>query len=266
MLALNLGGARYPWFSSPVVALLGCGLLLGVGFVVRLLTAVEPLIPIAILSDPASRLSIAAHSFGWGAIVSLNVFLPMYLQSALGWSATSSGLSLMVLMLTLNLSAGVSSQLLGRVRHYKILPLCCLVIGVGAVLALASAAGTMTSVKLEFILFLIGIGFGPTAPLTQVALQNTVPIHDLGAGLATMNFVRTLIATILIAIFGAIVLADAPVGALPDTLSRHFLGSASAATFAAVFFAIAGTLAVAFLSVILLEEKPLQEARPVSRG
>src|ERR1700722_5490260 len=49
MLALNLGGARYPWLSSPVVALLGCGLLLGVGFVVRLLTAAEPLIPIAIL-------------------------------------------------------------------------------------------------------------------------------------------------------------------------------------------------------------------------
>ena len=265
MLALNLGGARYPWFSSPIVALLGCGLLLGVGFVVRLLTAAEPLIPIAILSDPASRLSIAAHSFGWGSIVSLNIFLPMYLQSTLGWSATSSGLSLMVLMLTLNASAGISSQLLGRVRHYKILPLCSLVIGLGAVLALAFSAGTMTSTKLEIILFLIGIGFGPTAPLTQVALQNTVPSHDLGAGLATMNFVRTLVATILIAIFGAIVLADAPAGAAPDTLGRHFLGGASAATFAAVFVAIAGTLAVAFLSLILLEEKPLQEAPSAPR-
>ena len=52
MLALNLGGVRYPWFSSPVLALLGCALVLGGGFVARLLTAVEPLIPIAILSDP----------------------------------------------------------------------------------------------------------------------------------------------------------------------------------------------------------------------
>ncbi len=80
-----------------------------------------------------------------------------------------------------------------------------------------------------------------------------------------MNFVRTLVATILIAIFGAIVLADAPAGAAPDTLGRHFLGGASAATFAAVFVAIAGTLAVAFLSVILLEEKPLQEAPSAPR-
>jgi MFS family permease len=84
MLALNLGGIRYPWLSLPIAALLLCALVLGAGFVLRLRTAIEPLIPIAILADPAARLAIAAHSFGWGAIISLNVFLPMYLQSALG--------------------------------------------------------------------------------------------------------------------------------------------------------------------------------------
>jgi hypothetical protein len=190
MLALNLGGVRYPWLSVPVIALLACALALGAGFVARLRTAAEPLIPIAIFSDPAARLAIAAHSFGWGSIVGLVVFLPMYLQSALGWSPTSAGLSLVILMVTLNVSAGFSSQLLGRVRRYKLLPLCFLTVGVGAVLALALSASTMTSEKFEIILFLIGIGigFGPTAPLTQVALQNTVSIHNLGAGLGTMNF------------------------------------------------------------------------------
>src|SRR5580704_5806748 len=265
MLALNLGGVRYPWLSPPVLGLLVCAVVLGTGFVARLLTAAEPLIPIAILSDAASRLAIAAHSFGWGAILGLNIFLPMYLQSALGWSPTSAGLSMVILMVTLNVSAGLSSQLLGRVRRYKVLPLCLLIVGLGAVLVLASEAATMTSAKLEIILFLIGIGFGPTAPLTQVALQNIVPIQDLGAGLGTMNFARTLVGTILIAIFGAIVLAKAPVAAPAGTLSRSFLGSASVATFATVFFAIAGTLAVAFLSLILLEEKPLEATHPGSR-
>lgn len=168
-------------------------------------------------------------------------------------------------MVTLNGSAGVSSQLLGRVQRYKLLPLCFLVVGIGAVFALAFSAGSMTSGKFEIILFLIGIGFGPTAPLTQVALQNTVHMRDLGAGLGTMNFTRTLVSTILIAIFGAIVLARAPVGAAGGTLGQSFLGNTSLSTFAAVFFAIAATLAVAFLSVILLEEKPLEEAPPGSR-
>jgi EmrB/QacA subfamily drug resistance transporter len=265
MLALNLGGVRYPWLSPPVLGLLVCAVVLGTGFVARLLTAAEPLIPIAILSDAASRLAIAAHSFGWGAILGLNIFLPMYLQSALGWSPTSAGLSMVILMVTLNMSAGFSSQLLGRVRRYKLLPLCFLVIGVGAVVVLALSTSTMTTAKFEIILFLIGIGFGPTAPLTQVALQNTVHIHNLGAALGAMNFARTLTGTILIAVFGAVILAKAPVGAAPGTLSQAFLGSASAETFAAVFLAIAGTLAVSFLAVILLEEKPLGADHPGAR-
>jgi MFS family permease len=265
MLALNLGGIRYPWLSPPIVALLICALVLGAGFVFRLRTAIEPLIPIAVLADPAARLAIAAHSFGWGAIISLNVFLPMYLQSVLGWSPTSAGLSLVILMVTLNSTAGLSSQLLGRVRRYKLLPLCFLCIGVGAVVALAISADNMTSLQFEIVLLLIGIGFGPTAPLTQVALQNTVPVHDLGAALGSMNFVRTLVATIMIAIFGAIVLANAPVGARVGTLSQSFLGGAAVATFSTVFFAIAATLAVSFLALFLLEEKPLEDTHPKAR-
>jgi hypothetical protein len=260
MLALNLGGVRYPWLSLPIVALFACALVLGAGFVARLRTAIEPLIPIAVLADPAARLAIAAHSFGWGSIISLNIFLPLYLQSTLGWSPTAAGLSLVVLMVMLNSTAGLSSQLLGRVRRYKLLPLCFLSIGVGAVIALAVLAGSMTTARFEVILLLIGIGFGPTAPLTQVALQNTVPVRDLGAALGTMNFTRTLIATIMIAIFGAIVLAHAPVGARGGTLSQNFLGSASVTTFSAVFFVIAVTLAASFLAVFLLEEKPLADS------
>lgn len=122
MLALNLGGVRYPWFSSPVIALLACTLVIGGGFVARLLTAKEPLIPIAVLADPSARLAMIGHSFGWGAIFCLNIFLPMYLQSALGWSATASGASVMILMVTLNATAGLSSPLIGHVKRYKLLP------------------------------------------------------------------------------------------------------------------------------------------------
>ncbi len=257
MLALNLGGVRYPWLSLPILTLLGCALVLGAGFVMRLLSAAEPLIPIAILSDRAARLCIAAHCFGWAAMISLSVFLPMYLQSALGWSPTAAGLTMMILLVALNVGAAASGQVLGRVRHYKLMPLCGLIVGIGAVLTLALSANDMTPRKFEILLVLIGLGWGPTAPLTQVALQNSVAHQDLGAALGTMNFARTLIGTILVAICGAIVLAQAPVGAAGGTLGHDFLGSASLQTFATVFFAMAGMLVLAFLSVVLLEEKPL---------
>jgi EmrB/QacA subfamily drug resistance transporter len=266
MLALNLGGVRYPWLSPPILALLGCALVLGAGFVVRLLTAVEPLIPIAILTDSTARLAMLVNCFGWGSLIGLNIFLPMYLQSVLGWSATDSGLSLMILMITLNASAGLSSQLIGRVRHYKLVPSICLVVGIAAVFALAFSTSQMTVLKCQVILFLIGAGFGPSSPLSQVALQNTVANHHLGSAVGTMNFARTLCGTIIVAVLGAIVLAGVPADGSPAALGQHVLAGTTAAAFSAVFLTTAGMLLVAFVALMLLEEKPLQEtlqdARP----
>jgi EmrB/QacA subfamily drug resistance transporter len=264
MLALNLGGARFPWASAPIILLLAGALLLGTAFVVRLLTAIEPLVPISILSDPAARLAMLSNSFGWGSLIGLNIFLPMYLQSVLGWSPTDSGLSLVILMVTLNASAGLSSQVIGRVKHYKALPTVSLLVAIAAVIALAFSTAAMTPWKFEILLFLIGVGFGPTAPLTQVALQNTVAAHHLGTAIGAMNFSRTLMGTILIAIFGAIVLGGgSPHG--PAAVGAYALAGASARTFSIVFFAMAGTLAIALLAVLRLEEKPLLDTMPVAR-
>ena len=100
----------------------------------RLLTAPEPLIPIAILRDPVVR-CVRRRAFGWGSIIGLNIFLPMYLQNVVGLSPTNAGLSLMVLMVTLNTSAGLSGQVLGRVTHYKALPMAGLVVTIAAMLS-----------------------------------------------------------------------------------------------------------------------------------
>ncbi len=68
------------------------------------------------------------NSFGWGSIVGLNIFLPMYLQSVIGLTPTNAGLSLMVLMVTVNSSAGISGQFYGRMTHYKSIPMVGLVV------------------------------------------------------------------------------------------------------------------------------------------
>jgi MFS family permease len=117
MLALNLGGVRYPWASAPILGSLAAAVALGAGFVVRLRTAIEPLIPIAVLADPAARLAIAAHSFGWGSIMALNIFLPIYLQSALGWSPTSAGLSMVVLMVTAESASAITAPTPTNKKH-----------------------------------------------------------------------------------------------------------------------------------------------------
>ena len=262
MLALNLGGRSYRWFSAPIIVLFAIALGVGAAFVLRLATAPEPLIPIAILVNPIVRWTVIANAFGWGSIVGLNIFLPMYLQSVIGLSPTQAGLSLMVLMVSLNTSAGLAGQVLGRVARYKLLPMAMLVIAVGSVAMLALWAERMTIWWFEALLFLIGAGFGPTPSLTTVAMQNAVSPHQLGIAVGSMNFSRNLFATILIALLGAIVVGAT--GTIEPASPGEFGGALSpaaeqaAVAFSRAFFIVAACLAISLMALARLEERPLR--------
>lgn len=251
MLALNLGGVRVPWLSLPVLGLVAAALGIGALFVWRLRTAPEPLIPLAFLANPTARLAITINATGWAPIVGLNIFLPMYLQSVMGLSATWAGTSLIMLMATLNISAGVGATVIGRATHYKRVPMAGLILTITAVLTLAWFADSMTPLLLQVLLFAIGIGFGPLAPLSTVVLQNSVAAHQFGTAIGMMNFGRNLSSTILVAVFGAIVVAGVPT---PDPALL------TASGFRWVFLAVALTMLIALAALIRLKEEPLQTA------
>src|SRR5713101_4506053 len=180
MLALNMAGVRYAWTSLPILALLMAALVVGCLFMLRLMTAPEPLIPLSILKNPIVRWAIIANACGWGSIIGLNVLLPMYLQGIMGLSPTQAGLSLMVFLIAMNTSAGLAGQVLGRVRHYKRLPIIMLALAIGAVTTLGLRAGNITPLAFELLLILIGAGFGPVPSLASVTTQNVVERHQLG--------------------------------------------------------------------------------------
>jgi EmrB/QacA subfamily drug resistance transporter len=259
MLGLNLAGIRFPWTSLPIVALFCFALIVGALFVLRLLTAPEPLIPVAVLRDPVVRCAVVANAFGWGSIVGLNIFLPSYLQTVVGLTATDAGLALMVLMVTLNISAGFAGQVLCRVTRYKALPMGALALTIAAVAMLGWRAESLDLWEFELLLILIGTGFGPLPSLTQVAVQNTVPRHQLGISMGAMNFSRSLLATILVAAFGAIVLAGtAAVDQGASAAAAALQHAAAAQAFARVFYADAACIAIALIAVVLMAERPLQ--------
>ena len=255
MLAMSMGGVRYAWGSPPILALAAAALALGALFVWRLLTAPEPLIPLSILGDPVARYAVLAHGLGWAAIIGLNIFLPMYLQSAMGYSATTAGLALMVIMAGVNTSAWAMTALIGRVARYKLAPIIGLCVSIAAVLGLASQTERMTLLVLEALLLAMGIGFGGIPALTTVALQNTVAPYQLGTAMGTMTFCRGLFATMTVALFGVVVMGG--VTAEPASIGRA-VAAMSAADFARVFYAAAAILAVALACVVLTEEKPLR--------
>lgn len=268
MLGLNLAGQRYAWTSLPVLLLFGTSAVVAGLFVWRLLTAPEPLIPVAILKHPVVRWATIANGAGWSAIAGLNIFLPIYLQSVIGLSPTDAGLSLIVLMASLNISAGIGGQILCRVTHYKAFPIVGMVVAIGSVLLLAQWADQLTPLSFQLLLLLIGAGFGPTPSMASVVVQNVVERHQLGISFGTMNFSRNLFSTILIAILGALVLTAAASIApgsgreLADGLPPG--SAAAAAAFQRVFYAVAACLTIALVAVVMIEQRPLRTETPGS--
>jgi MFS family permease len=260
MLAINLGGVRHPWTSPPILGLFAIAAAVGLLFVRRLLTAPEPLIPLAVLKNSQVRFATGAHAFGWASIVGLNIFMPQYLQNVIGLTPTAAGLTLVIFMIALNISAGTAGYVLCRVVHYKMLPMAGLTVSVCAILLLAWNVDRLNLIWFEVLLVMIGLGFGAMPSLTQVVVQNSVERHQLGISVGTMTFTRNLLATFMVAVFGAIVAGFAIKVAAPGELGAALAQDAALAAeaYRRVFFATAATMTVALVCTILIEEKPLQ--------
>jgi MFS family permease len=168
----------------------------------------------------------------------------------------------MVIMVALNTSAGLTGQVIGRIVHYKRLPMVGLVIAIATLLIMGWNAQGLTLWSVAGLLALLGVGFGQVPPVAMVSLQNTVEVHHLGTAVGTLSFLRNLCATIIVAIFGTIVLVGSA-----RVLPRGVDGLAlPAERFAYVFYVAAASLVVSLIALVLMEEKPLRSNRPAAGG
>ncbi len=144
MLALSWGGARVPWSSPEIIGLFGGSLVLWALFAARLLTAEEPLIPLAILRNGVVRTGTAASCFGMGALIGLTVFLPLFFETVMGLTAGQSGLALIPLTVGVVCGATFAGRRLAHITHYKRVPLAGTLIAAGGCLILAHFAARMS--------------------------------------------------------------------------------------------------------------------------
>ena len=258
MLALNLGGSHYPWSSWRIMTLLACSAALWVLFAVRLLTAREPFIPLAILYGRVTSMITIAAFFSIGAVIGVTIYTPLYCQTVLGVSASVSGLALIAYMGGATIASLVSTRIIVRVKHYMRVPLIGLVVAIAVlgVLATDPAGHSLTTVVL--LLFALGCGLGPMYPVSTIVMQNVVKPHQLGTATGTLNFCRTLGGAIVVAVFGAIVLGGVDSGSGAMTMDQIAAGHGDfAPAFHWVFIAAAGCLAISLVCVLAVEERPL---------
>ncbi|PPD46618.1 MAG: MFS transporter [Methylocystis sp.] len=258
VLALGWGGTRYPWTSAPILGLLGLSSLFWLLFARRTRTADEPLIPMRILSLGIVRDAVASSSFGLGAFVGLSVVMPIYFEVGAGLSAHDSGLALIPLMVATVAGATFSGRMMAVVHHYKLIPLLGLGAGTLAAAAAAWKAGSVSFFTLNLLLTVVTLGVGTMLPIATVCVQNAVLARDLGTATATTQFFRQLGASVIVALFAALALGGGRAEYItesklsPDDLARLV------ASFRLVFAALAVCMALSFVFMARMEERPLR--------
>ena len=262
MLALTWGGTRYPWSSAPIVLLVMGAAVASVLFVARLLTAAEPLLPLAILLNPVVSRGTAAASFIMGTFIGLSIYLPAYLELVLGLTASGTGLALIPFMGGVVTGATLAGQLMGHLRRYKRPPIVGLAIATAGLLLLTWRPIGLSLLTVEVIFAAVGVGMGTVLPVTTVAIQNAVELHQLGTATGTMNFFRSLGGAVAVAVFGAIVLGGivAP-GANPENLAAIRGGGDLAGAFHRLFLAATVGVALGLASFLAMAERPLRSGK-----
>ncbi|GJE60701.1 MDR family MFS transporter [Methylobacterium trifolii] len=262
MLALSWGGIRYPWGSAPVLGLLVLAIAAIAGFVARLLTAPEPLIPLSVLKDQVVYTATIAACFAMGTLIGLTIYVPIFLEGVLGLDPSRSGIAMVPLMVGTVVGATVSSRSMMYLRHYKRVPLAMMATSLVCCAIIAFEGAALPLWLMEILFALLSLGIGTILPLSTIAIQNTVERHQLGIATASMNFFRSLGGALIVALFGTIVLGGtAGGGAAGHDIARLIHGSDAALlaeTFRLVFAAACIGLLLAFVFLALMEERPLQ--------
>jgi MFS family permease len=189
--------------------------------------------------------------------------VPLYLELALGLSASAAGMVLISFMLGATIGSMITGRLFSQIRHYKRIPLTGLAVSIAAlaVVAIDPAGWPMPAVAL--LLALAGGGLGTMYPVTTVLIQNVVLPHQFGTATGTLNFFRLLGGAIIVAVFGAIVLGTlgnaGGVSAI-DSIGGGATRSAAdfGFVFRLVFIAADCFLLVAFVAMSMVEERPLR--------
>ncbi|MBK8758637.1 MAG: MFS transporter [Actinomycetales bacterium] len=239
-------GREWGWTSSTALICYAIGL---VGFVAGLFIersmGEEALIPLRLFTNrTVAWASIGSIFIGMGMFGGLAA-LPLYLQIVKGATATQAGLQLLPMTLGIMFGSILSGQLIsrtGRYRRYPIMGAALLVVSLFA-FHYVTADTPLWQSMIVMVFFGMGLGFN-FQPLT-LAIQNAVPLRDIGVATSSATFTRQIGGTLGTAIFLSLLFSSAK-----DKIGESFRVLAPQADFQAALRAPVGDAAAnqAFIS------------------
>ncbi len=206
LLAFSWAGNDYAWTSPQVIGSLCVAASAFAAFVLIENRAEDPVIPFALFKNRVFAVCTAATFVSGAGMFAGSVYIPLFMQGVLNFSATNAGLVLTPMTIAMVIGSGTAGQLISRTGKYKwmtVAGLICATTGLGLLSfmdARSSQVYGMVSMSV------VGLGLGLSFPTLVLATQNAVPHAMMGVTTSLNQFARSVGGTIGVAIMGSILI------------------------------------------------------------
>ena len=192
LVGLSLGGVQYEWTSLYVVGPIVTGLISLIILVIVETKTYNPILPLNLFKERMVTIGLILSLLTGFAMFGAIIFVPLYFQGVLAFSATSSGTFLTPMMLGIVFGAAISGQILSRTGgHFRIQGLVGVALMTAGVFLFSTLDSTSDYPRAVSYIILLGFGLGSTFPTFTIAVQNFSPPSAIGAATSFIQFLRT---------------------------------------------------------------------------
>jgi MFS family permease len=186
----GLGPDGWPW---PVAVALAVVAVVAMAWFVRVeRRATNPVLPPSLLAQRAIGPSLVGSGVLGVGFLSLDTFVPLYVQGAKGGGAAAAAAAVTPVMLAWAASGLLAAPLIVRWGFRRTALLGCLLTGVGFVGLFACALADAPQWAMTLVLLVSGFGFGPASMSYLLAAQDAVGFGQRGVVTSGITFFRTI--------------------------------------------------------------------------
>jgi len=197
-------GNSFDWLSWQTAAMAGGGLVLLALATLVEARAPQPVVPLKVIRRRTPALAIVASLAVGMAMFGGAVFLGQYFQIGRGYSPTEAGLLTIPMMAGVLLTSTISGRMISRSGNVKPYILTGSIVLTAGFLVMSTMDHQTSLFLITAGMLLVGAGVGMSMQNLVLVIQNTVPLHELGAASGAITFFRSLGGTIGVSVLGAI--------------------------------------------------------------
>jgi len=201
LLALLTGGETYAWDSVEILVLFAIAAVFLVLFLFIESIVKEPMLPLSLFRERRLTVSYVLGFFGFCVVAGVTIYIPLWIQNVMGFSATTSGLMLMPMSLAWPLASNLSGKYMFRFGARRFMLLGTILVASGALWLYTLHEGS-SYWDIIGLLILVGFGMGCISTPAIVTIQNSAADNMRGVATSTNSFMGTLGQTVAVAVFG----------------------------------------------------------------